>query len=155
MRFMSVIAVLSFVTLAQASATEPEPQSATVPQPAQDSSPAQVPASPPDLQTGAKSPVAGEKSPAASPAAAPTSAVAKTDKPELSDSGKNLLHQGYKLEVRDGVNYFCKKEPVLGTRLRENKVCGTEESVLHRNERDQSTVRDSLKNTVMGHSDGH
>jgi hypothetical protein len=90
-----------------------------------------------------------------SPAAASTAAVAKTDKAELNDSEKNLLHHGYKLEVRDGVNYFCRKEPVLGTRLRETKVCGTEESVLHRNERDQGTVRDSLKSSVMGHGDGH
>jgi hypothetical protein len=155
MRFMSAIAVLSLVALAQASATEPEPQSATAPQSAQDSSPAQVPASPPDLQTGVKTSVADGKSPAASPSAAPTSAVPKTDKPELTDSEKNLLHQGYKLEVRDGVNYFCRKEPVLGTRLRETKVCGTEESVLHRNERDQSTVRDSLKAGAISHSDGH
>lgn len=155
MRFMSAVAVLSLVTLAQASGTEPQPQSATAPQPAQDSSRAQVPASPPDLQTGAKTPVADGKSPAAAPSAAPTTAVTKTDKPQLSDSEKNLLHQGYKLEVRDGVNYFCRKEPVLGTRLRETKVCGTEESVLHRNERDQSTVRDSLKAGAISHSDGH
>jgi hypothetical protein len=152
---VGLIAAVSLASSAHASAPEQEPQSSTAPQLAQDSSPAQAaPASPPDLQPGVKATVPKEESPAPAPAS-PTSPAAKTDKPPLTEAGKQLLIHGYKLEVRNGENYFCRKEPVLGSRLRENKVCGTEETLARRHEIDQTNVRDSFQPRGNQRPDGH
>jgi hypothetical protein len=44
--------------------------------------------------------------------------------PELTSEETNLLSHGYKLERRNGENYFCRSEAGLGTRF-QTKVCKT------------------------------
>jgi hypothetical protein len=140
------IAVIFIGALSQALANGSEPQSSATPQPAQDSSPAQAAPSPPDLQAGAKAPVVADKAATAVPVATHQPAGAK---PELTHEERNLIRQGYKLEVRNGENWFCKREPVLGSRLQQNKECGTEEMWSKRRVEEQESLRGSLKSSAM------
>jgi hypothetical protein len=132
--------------LSQALANGSEPQSSAAPQPTQDSSPAQAAPSPPDLQAGAKAPVVADKAAAAVPVATHQPAGAK---PELTHDERNLIRQGYKLEVRNGENWFCKREPVLGSRLQQNKECGTEQMWSKRRVEEQESLRTSLKSSAL------
>ena len=94
--------------------------------------------------------------PAAEPASpAPAATDKKPDKAALTPGEKNLLRQGYRLEVRNGEKLFCRSEDTLGSRLHEHKVCGTEESISHRAEANNDNVRDSLKKSVINNSNGH
>jgi hypothetical protein len=149
---IGLIAILSIGALSQALASGPEPQSSAAPHPAEDASPAQTAPSPPDLQAGAKAPVA------AGQAAAPASAATKQPagaKPELTHEEQILIRQGYKLEVRDGEKWFCKREPVLGSRLQQNKVCGTEEMLAKQRSDAQDGLQTSLKSSAMPTNMGH
>jgi cytoskeletal protein RodZ len=122
---IGLIAVMSMGALSQALATEPEPQSATTGQPAQDASPpAQAAPSPTDLQAGAKAPVVDEKAASATSATKPP-VVIKSDKPELTHEEQLLVSRGYKVETHNGEKVFCRREQVLGSRLNEVKKCGT------------------------------
>jgi len=141
-----LIAVISIGALSQALANGSEPQSSATPQPAQDSSPAQAASSPPDLQAGAKAPVIADKAATAVPVATHQPAGAK---PELTHEERNLIRQGYKLEVRNGENWFCKREPVLGSRLQQNKECGTEQMWSKQRVVEQEGLRTSLKSASM------
>ena len=89
------------------------------------------------------------------PVKAPTSSEAKTErKTKLFPPGeKYLLRQGYKLEVHNGTYYFCRNEETLGTRLRDHKVCGTEETLARRAEANNDNVRENLKRGMI-HTDG-
>jgi hypothetical protein len=87
-------------------------------------------------------------------ASSPAASDKKPDKPALTPGEKNLLRQGYRLEVRNGEKFFCRKEDTLGSRLHEHKVCGTEESISHRAEANNDSVRDSLKKSVINSSGG-
>lgn len=86
---------------------------------------------------------------------APAATDKKPDKSTLTPGEKNLLRQGYRLEVRNGEKLFCRSEDTLGSRLHEHKVCGTEESISHRAEANNDNVRDSLKKSVINNSNGH
>ena len=141
-----LIAVISIGALSQALANGSEPQSSATPQPAQDSSPAQAAPSPPDLQAGAKAPVVADKAATAVPVATHQPAGAK---PELTHDEQNLIRQGYKLEVRNGENWFCKRVPVLGSRLQQNKECGTEQMWSKRRVEEQEALRGSLKSSAL------
>jgi hypothetical protein len=143
---IGLIAVMFMGALSQALATEPEPQSATAPQPAQDSNPAQTAPSPPDLQAGAKAPVVDDK--AAAPASATSDAkpvVIKSDKPELTHDEQLLVNRGYKLEMRNGDKWFCRREQVLGSRLGDKKVCGTASMLYQQRTNQQDDLRNDLK----------
>jgi hypothetical protein len=146
---IGLIAVMSMGALSQALATEPEPPAATAPQPAQDSSPpAQAAPSPPDLQAGAKAPVADEKGVAATSAAKPV--VIKSDKPELTHDEQLLVSKGYKLEIRNGQKIFCRREEVLGSRLGEKKVCGTASQFAQQGNNQRDDLRNELKVKTPG-----
>jgi hypothetical protein len=143
---IGLIVVMSMGALSQALATEPEPPSSTAPQPAQDSSPAQAAPSPPDLQAGAKAPVVDEK--AATPASATSGAkpvVIKSTKPELTHDEELLVDRGYKLEMRKGEKWFCRREQSLGSRLAEKKVCGTASMLYQQRMNQQDDLRNELK----------
>lgn len=73
---------------------------------------------------------------------------------DLTPGEKNLVRQGYRLEVRNGQKLFCRSEGTLGSRLHEHKVCGTEEAIAHRAEANNDNVRDSLKKSVMNGAAG-
>ena len=141
---VGITAMICLTAWAQAQAAEPQAESqpaATAPQPAQDANPAKAAPTPPDLQPGVKTP-------------APSAVATDKRKTKLFTPGeKYLLRQGYKLEVRDGTRYFCRNEDTLGTRLRDHKVCGTEEQISHRAEANNDTVRENLKRGMI-HSDG-
>jgi hypothetical protein len=137
--------MISVVSAAHVAASEPDPPSSEVPQSSQGMSSAPT-ASPPSEPAPSAKP---EEKTSAAADAAHTSDTLKT---ELTPDEKNLLRQGYKLEVRSGVKYFCRTEGTLGSRLHDHKVCGTEEAILGRNKRNQDDVRDSLKpSAINGH----
>jgi hypothetical protein len=64
---------------------------------------------------------------ATAPAASAPAAITTTDpaKPALNPDEKLLLSRGYKLEMHGGQKLFCRREQVLGSRLGEQKHCGT------------------------------
>jgi ribulose bisphosphate carboxylase small subunit len=95
---------------------------------------------------------AGQQS-ATAPAAAPTTAPASSDsetikppltvigtKPELTPQEKELLSRGYKIEMRHGDKYFCRREQQIGSRF-EVKSCDTAESIEARRVDSQEAVR--------------
>jgi hypothetical protein len=151
---IGLIAVMSMGALSQALANEPEPPSSTAPQPAQSSSPAQAAPAPPDLQAGAKPPVAGSQIAAQASTTAKATATS-SGKPELTREEHNLLRQGYKLEVRDSENWFCKRQPVLGSRLQQSKECGTAVMWEKQHADEQDSLRSSLKSNSMPTNMGH
>jgi hypothetical protein len=108
------------------------------PAPSQPSAPAAATST---AEQGTVPPPAGEKSSAAAPAApqnAAPSAPASTSvkpgltvvgtKPEVTPEDKELMARGYKLEMRHGEKYFCRREQQIGSRF-ETKSCNTAESI--------------------------
>jgi hypothetical protein len=98
-------------------------------------------------------PPAGEKSAAATPAApqntapsTPASTSVKPGltvvgtKPELTPEDKELMARGYKLELRGGEKYFCRREQQIGSRF-ETKSCNTAESIRAQRLESQEAVR--------------
>jgi|HubBroStandDraft_5_1064220.scaffolds.fasta_scaffold252008_1 hypothetical protein len=98
------------------------------------------PPSPP--QSPAPTATAPAEQQSAAPAAAPQTAPAASEsgaikppvtvtssKPEdLTLADKELLSRGYKLEMRHGEKYFCRREQQIGSRF-EVKNCDTAESI--------------------------
>lgn len=84
-------------------------------------------ADPPTTPQAASSPTAAvtpaSPASAAVPATASTVASSASVNPDADD--KRLRSQGYKPEMRGGTKVYCKSEPVLGSRLKEIKHCGT------------------------------
>jgi hypothetical protein len=97
-------------------------------------------------------PPAAEKradaAPEAGQKAAPgnTSAVLKPgvtvvgSKPELTPEEKQLIARGYKLEMRQGEKYFCRREQQIGSRF-ETKICDTATSIEAHRAESQEAVR--------------
>jgi len=113
-------------------------------------------ADPPGPAGGAPAPAASPSA-SASPAAAapgtapapatqvPTPAPATAAAPATTTNGvdeKNLRSAGYKPEMRNGVNIWCRKEPVLGSRLAEQKNCGTAEQLRQSVQEIQNRIQD-------------
>jgi hypothetical protein len=76
---------------------------------------------------------------AATPATpAPNAAAAAVTKPTTSATPdavqaaeeKRLLAAGYKPEMRNGVKFWCRKEPELGSNLSGHKVCRTQDQII-------------------------
>jgi hypothetical protein len=63
----------------------------------------------------------------AGPAAQPASSVTITA--EQAAMEKHFLAEGYKVEMRNGQKYYCRREETLGTRLGSQKFCSTEEQL--------------------------
>jgi hypothetical protein len=83
-------------------------------------------------------PPAAEK-PAAPGAIKPGVTVVGT-KPELTPEEKQLIARGYKLEVRQGQRYFCRREQQIGSRF-ETKTCDTAQSIESRRTESQEALR--------------
>jgi hypothetical protein len=123
-----VLAVVFMGAFSQAFATDPDQQLPNAAQPAQSSTPAQAPTSPPNLQAGAKPPVVNPNGPTPSASATDASKpplVVQADKPELTPDEQHLVSRGYKLEMRNGEKWFCRSDLTLGSRLSHTKTCGT------------------------------
>jgi hypothetical protein len=84
-------------------------------------------ATPPAAAPAAASSPASATAPVTSAPAATTATVPA--KPTLSADEKLLLSRGYKLEMHGGQKLFCRREEVLGSRLGEQKHCGTVEQL--------------------------
>jgi hypothetical protein len=80
----------------------------------------------------------------ASPMINPGVTVAGT-KPEMTPDEKELLSRGYKLEMRHGEKYFCRREQQLGSRF-EIKSCDTAQSIQAHRLDSQETVREIESN---------
>jgi hypothetical protein len=127
-----LIGVLFTGVLSQALATEPPPVSASPSQPA---------AAPAEQQSAT--------APAASQSAAPATTDSSTikppvtvvgDKSELTAQDKEIISRGYKLEMRHGDKYFCRREPQIGSRF-EVKSCNTAESIEAQRQNGQEALR--------------
>jgi hypothetical protein len=127
---VALLACLTVGGLSRALANDPDP----TPQPpaatqGEKSSTPPADQSTPTANTTSSSPASTAAAPADKAVTAasgvPGTAPAQSARPpELTAEEKNLIAHGYRLEVRDGQNYFCHSEAVVGTRFK-SKVCGT------------------------------
>jgi hypothetical protein len=135
------LTVLCTGVLSQALATEPAPPSP---------SPSQTPPAPASQQTAtAQSSEHGAATPAGTQNAV-TPAVGSTPaKPAVTPNASEaeairkeheLISRGYKVEMRHGEKYFCRRETELGSHF-EMKSCNTAESILAKQANSQETVR--------------
>jgi len=109
LRRVGILACISFGGISLAVADPPAnptaPATASAPAAPSGTTPAQTPAAP------AKD--------------AKPDAVLIQGTPEVDTLEKHFLAEGYKLEMRNGEKYFCRREEQLGSRLGAQKVCGT------------------------------
>ena len=71
-------------------------------------------------------------SPAAAPAASGGAAVSKVDAAQdasASAAAKTRPPPGYRLVVKDGTEYYCRYEPVVGSRTLRDEICLTKEQM--------------------------
>jgi hypothetical protein len=118
---VGLVTVLFAGVMAQALAAEP-------PSPQQSPAPASTA---PAEQQSASSPSASQAAPAATADAGtikPPVTVIGTKPEAVTFSDKELLSRGYKIEMRHGEKYFCRREQQIGSRF-EVKNCDTAESI--------------------------
>jgi hypothetical protein len=145
---MSLIAAICIGALSPAYAADPQQPSAAL-QPAQDSTPASAAPSPADLQAGVKPLVVDSSSMTSSTSAAAKPLVeVKADKPELTYEEQRLVSKGYKLSMRNGEKWFCRRELGLGSRVAAQNVCGTASMLLQSRTDQQNDLRDAQKKLV-------
>jgi hypothetical protein len=145
---IGLIIAISIGALSPAYAADPQQPSAAL-QPAQDSTPAPEAPSPADQQAGVKSPVVDSSSVTSSTSAAAKPPVAvKADKPELTGEEQRLVSKGYKLNMRNGEKWFCRRELGLGLRVAAQNVCGTASMLLQSRTDQQNDLRDAQKKLV-------
>jgi hypothetical protein len=120
-----------FVAIWCQNALADEPPAGTQAAPA--AAPAAQSAAPAGEQKGAAAPAAQQNAAASASTIKPGLTVT-SDKPELTPADKELLSRGYKLEMRHGEKYFCRKETPIDSRF-PIKSCDTAESIeAHREE---------------------
>jgi hypothetical protein len=145
---IGLIVAISIGALSPAYAADPQQPSAAL-QPAQDSTSAPAAPSPADLQAGVKSPVVDSSSTTSSTsAAAKPPVVVKADKPVLTDEEQRLVSKGYKLDMRNGEKWFCRRELELGSRVNAKNVCGTASMLLQSRTDQQKDLRESQKRLI-------
>jgi hypothetical protein len=66
---------------------------------------------------------------------------------------KMFRSAGYKVEVRNGLTYYCRKEARLGTRF-ESKVCGTADELLRSTTNSQELVS-TIQRTAIAPAPGN
>lgn len=152
MRFtVGLFASLSLAALSQAFATDPPSQSMT-PQGQQPAAAAPAESAPTTTAPAAAAPTASTPATAAptastTPSATPPAATTKDGKPELTADEKNLISQGYKLEVRGDQKFFCHSETALGSRF-PHKSCRKEEEILASTQRSKD-MTDQMQRTFV------
>jgi len=92
---------------------------------------------------------AGGVAPAA-PAAQPASSVTITAEQAVME--KHFLAEGYKVEMRNGQKYYCRREETLGTRLGSQKFCSTEEQLKATEAQAKALVGTSQRQQASGPS---
>ena len=76
---------------------------------------------------------------APAPAAAPATAATPAD---AAATDAKTRQRGYRKEMRDGVEYFCKRSVVTGSRLQQKEACYTEEDLRKQTEANQQAAQD-------------
>jgi hypothetical protein len=66
----------------------------------------------------------------------------------LTPEDKELIARGYKLEMRQGEKYFCRREQQLGSRF-ERKTCETAQSIQAHRAESQEAVRTIQNETPL------
>jgi hypothetical protein len=136
----ALLTVLCAILCQQAQADDPPaPSQAAAPTTAVPAS-AEANATPPAAEKGA-APGAQRSATlqAASPVITPGVTVVGT-KQDLTPDEKELINRGYKLEMRHGERYFCRREQQLGSRF-EVKSCNTAPSIQAQRLDSQEAVR--------------
>ena len=141
MRILTIglISCLGAYYASAALADEPKSQSST---PAQS---AQAPAATAPACTPTASAPCKEPTPYA------TIATAKPATPSVGvddATDKVLRSRGYKVEVRNGNTFYCRRETVVGSHF-ESKVCGTAEQ-MHSSEQDTQDTVDKIARQQAG-----
>jgi hypothetical protein len=113
------------------SALADPPAESTPPATAAQATPAAAPAAPTSTAS------------APAPDAAATQAAAA--KAELDRDTRHFLVEGYKPEMRNGEQVYCRRETALGSRLAPVKNCGTIEQLKLIEERSITGVRDTQR----------
>ena len=132
-----LIGVLFAGVLSQALAAEPA--APTPPPPA-----GQQSATATDGQQSAAAPAAPQNAaPPPTPASTsikPPVTVVGTKPEDLTSADKELMKQGYRLEMRHGEKYFCRREQHIGSRF-EVKSCDTAQSIEAHRQEGQEALR--------------
>ncbi len=90
---------------------------------------APAPAAPTDAPAAAATPADAAPAPGGSrEPAKPASITVVADPMALTPQEKEFLSRGYKLEVRQGTKFFCRREQQIGSRF-ETKTCSTGEAL--------------------------
>jgi hypothetical protein len=128
----------------------PDPSAA--PQPASSSPGAPVAALPAAQATSAAA--NSTLSPSAAPTTSSTIAenVKKPEKAPPSPQERALLAAGYKIKTRNGEKVFCRVQPVLGSRLDTQTICGTADQISLDAQRLQNDARSGQ---ISGNMPGH
>ena len=86
---------------------------------------ASQPASAPTSDTVASEAAAAAKSDTIAPQAPAAAKSTTAPAPAVDPDEQRLISQGYKPEMRHGEKVFCKREPVMGSRINVTEHCGT------------------------------
>jgi hypothetical protein len=138
----ALITVLFTGVVSLALATEPPPMSPSAGQAAPTAA-GQQSATTPDSQQSTATPAAQTN--AAAPASDSTTikppvTVVSSKPGELTPQEKEIVSRGYKLEIRHGERYFCRKEQQIGSRF-ETKSCDTAQSIEAHRQESQEVLR--------------
>jgi hypothetical protein len=137
----ALITVLFTGVVSLALATEPPPMSPSAGQAAP--TPAEQQSTSTSGQQSA--PAAAPQTNAAAPASDSTSikppvTVVSAKPGELTPQEKEIVSRGYKLEIRHGERYFCRREQQIGSRF-ETKSCDTAQSIEAHRQESQEVLR--------------
>lgn len=87
------------------------------------------------------------------PAAATTPASTAAAAPAAVDPDvKHFMAEGYKPEMRQGQQMYCRKETAIGSRLTPVKTCGTIEDLKIQEQRAQAGVEQGQRQQTQGPS---
>ena len=81
-------------------------------------------------------------------AAAQAAAKAAAEKAELDLDTRHFLAEGYKPEMHNGEQVFCRKETALGSRLAPLKNCGTIEQLKLAEQKSKAGVYDAQRQQI-------
>jgi hypothetical protein len=150
---VGVLACLSVGGISSAVADPPAPpaSTATPATPATPTTPAT--ATSPASTSAPAAPAQDAKAAASAADSAKTPGVLIESTPDLSTLEKHFLAEGYKMEMRNGEKVFCRKEQVMGSRLQNQKSCGSALQLSETERQAQSSLNRSMmqQNNPSGH----
>jgi len=128
---IGILAFIGFGAVSAALADPSAPATATTATAAPATAPAQpAAATPASSATPATPPSPATPAASATPASAPASAAAADESEEAGAANeRRLLTAGYKPQTVNGVKIWCRTENSIGSRLAQQKNCGTAEDL--------------------------